>query len=206
MWTPKRILMLAFGLALFATGYLVYGRFLGGIDGLPPLPENLRVPADPKGLTPTGDAGAVKASKLQKRLREAFGEGCDELRRHIKLELNAKSTVLTADTFFIEPDGRLRLEPLSVALFDKPKNDGLGQGINTIRCQKAYLTFDKPLEKLTDVNNRKIVGAELIEKIEVVRSGHVRRAKLYYLRKLRGKAARIKEERQEQVKKGSPAA
>lgn len=32
-----------------------------------------------------------------------------------------------------------------------------------------------------------------IEKIEVVRKGLVRRAKLYYLRKLRGKAARIKE-------------
>lgn len=34
-----------------------------------------------------------------------------------------------------------------------------------------------------------------IEKIEVVRKGLVRRAKLYYLRKLRGKAARIKETR-----------
>jgi len=32
-----------------------------------------------------------------------------------------------------------------------------------------------------------------IEKIEVVRRGKVRRAKLFYLRKLRGKAARIKE-------------
>ncbi len=32
-----------------------------------------------------------------------------------------------------------------------------------------------------------------IEKIEVTRRGKVRRAKLYYLRKLRGKAARIKE-------------
>jgi large subunit ribosomal protein L19 len=32
-----------------------------------------------------------------------------------------------------------------------------------------------------------------IDKIEVVRRGKVRRAKLYYLRKLRGKAARIKE-------------
>ncbi|MCS1351353.1 50S ribosomal protein L19 [Mechercharimyces sp. CAU 1602] len=32
-----------------------------------------------------------------------------------------------------------------------------------------------------------------IEKIEVIRRGKVRRAKLYYLRKLRGKAARIKE-------------
>ncbi|MFN8535681.1 MAG: 50S ribosomal protein L19 [Dehalococcoidia bacterium] len=32
-----------------------------------------------------------------------------------------------------------------------------------------------------------------IDKIEVARFGRVRRAKLYYLRKLRGKAARIKE-------------
>lgn len=34
-----------------------------------------------------------------------------------------------------------------------------------------------------------------IERIEVVRHGRVRRAKLYYLRKLRGKAARVKERR-----------
>lgn len=32
-----------------------------------------------------------------------------------------------------------------------------------------------------------------IDKIEVVRKGKVRRAKLYYLRELKGKAARIKE-------------
>ena len=32
-----------------------------------------------------------------------------------------------------------------------------------------------------------------IEKVEVVSSGKVRRAKLYYLRNLRGKAARLKE-------------
>ncbi|MBW2093698.1 MAG: 50S ribosomal protein L19 [Deltaproteobacteria bacterium] len=34
-----------------------------------------------------------------------------------------------------------------------------------------------------------------IEKIEVMTRGKVRRARLYYLRKLRGKAARIKEKR-----------
>ncbi|GIN70494.1 50S ribosomal protein L19 [Bacillus sp. J14TS2] len=34
-----------------------------------------------------------------------------------------------------------------------------------------------------------------IAKLEVVRRGKVRRAKLYYMRKLRGKAARIKEVR-----------
>jgi large subunit ribosomal protein L19 len=33
----------------------------------------------------------------------------------------------------------------------------------------------------------------MLESISVVRRGRVRRAKLYYLRNLRGKAARIKE-------------
>ena len=35
----------------------------------------------------------------------------------------------------------------------------------------------------------------VIDKIEVVSHGRVRRSKIYYLRKLRGKAARIKERR-----------
>jgi large subunit ribosomal protein L19 len=35
----------------------------------------------------------------------------------------------------------------------------------------------------------------IIDKIEVVTKGRVRRSKIYYLRKLRGKAARIKEKR-----------
>jgi large subunit ribosomal protein L19 len=39
------------------------------------------------------------------------------------------------------------------------------------------------------------VHTPVIEKIEVVSRGDVRRAKLYYLRDLRGKAARIKEKR-----------
>jgi large subunit ribosomal protein L19 len=39
------------------------------------------------------------------------------------------------------------------------------------------------------------VHAPVIEKIELVRKGDVRRAKLYYLRDLRGKAAKIRERR-----------
>ncbi|WP_101651801.1 50S ribosomal protein L19 [Brevibacterium ihuae] len=39
------------------------------------------------------------------------------------------------------------------------------------------------------------VHSPVIEKIEVLTRGDVRRAKLYYLRKLRGKAARIREKR-----------
>ena len=40
------------------------------------------------------------------------------------------------------------------------------------------------------------VHAPTVEKIEVMTVGRVRRAKLYYLRNLQGKAARIKEKRQ----------
>lgn len=40
-----------------------------------------------------------------------------------------------------------------------------------------------------------LIHSPRIEKIEVIRHGKVRRAKLYYLRNLTGKAARIKEVR-----------
>ena len=43
------------------------------------------------------------------------------------------------------------------------------------------------------------VHSPIIDKIEVDRRGDVRRAKLYYLRGLRGKAAKIKEKREAPV-------
>jgi len=39
-----------------------------------------------------------------------------------------------------------------------------------------------------------LFNSPMVEKVEVVRRGRVRRAKLYYLRKLSGRAARLKEE------------
>jgi large subunit ribosomal protein L19 len=39
------------------------------------------------------------------------------------------------------------------------------------------------------------LNSPVINNIEVITKGRVRRAKIYYLRKLRGKAARIKEKR-----------
>lgn len=45
-----------------------------------------------------------------------------------------------------------------------------------------------------------------IDRIEVVRYGKVRRAKLYYLRSRRGKAARIAERRPDQVRRREGAA
>jgi len=46
----------------------------------------------------------------------------------------------------------------------------------------------------------------IIDKIEVMTRGDVRRAKLYYLRDLRGKAAKIKEKRDSIPVKGAKAA
>ena len=44
------------------------------------------------------------------------------------------------------------------------------------------------------------VHAKTIEKIEVVKQAHVRRAKLYYLRDRKGKAGRMKEKRLDAVR------
>jgi len=48
----------------------------------------------------------------------------------------------------------------------------------------------------TGVERRFPVHSPIIEKIEVVTRGDVRRAKLYYLRDRRGKAAKIREKRE----------
>ena len=48
------------------------------------------------------------------------------------------------------------------------------------------------------------INSPVVDRIEIVTRGDVRRAKLYYLRDLRGKAARIKE--RDTRAKGKPAA
>lgn len=49
------------------------------------------------------------------------------------------------------------------------------------------MSFGQGVERIFPLHSR------VIDKLEVVRSAKVRRAKLYYLRALRGKAARLKE-------------
>jgi large subunit ribosomal protein L19 len=62
------------------------------------------------------------------------------------------------------------------------KNSGMGESI-TVR----KVSFGQGVERIFPLN------ARLIDHIDFVRTGKVRRAKLYYLRKLKGKAARLKE-------------
>ena len=55
------------------------------------------------------------------------------------------------------------------------------------------MSFGQGVERIFPVNFK------VIDKLEVVRSSKVRRAKLYYLRSLRGKAARLKDVDREQA-------
>jgi len=59
---------------------------------------------------------------------------------------------------------------------------GMGESI-TVR----KISFGQGVERIFPVH------APVIDHIDVVRTGRVRRSKLYYLRELKGKAARLKE-------------
>src|SRR5579864_2426775 len=62
------------------------------------------------------------------------------------------------------------------------KNTGMG---STVTVRKV--SFGQGVERIFPIH------ARVIDHIDVVRTGKVRRAKLYYLRQLKGKAARLKE-------------
>ena len=62
------------------------------------------------------------------------------------------------------------------------KNSGLGE---TVTVRK--MSFGHGVERIFPIH------APVVDHIDVVRTGRVRRAKLYYLRDLKGKAARLRE-------------
>jgi len=63
-----------------------------------------------------------------------------------------------------------------------PNHTGMGESI-TVR----KVSFGQGVERIFPIH------ARVIDHIDVVRTGRVRRAKLYYLRGLKGKAARLRE-------------
>lgn len=161
MWTPKRVALLLFGLVLFVAAFVVYNRVLGGIDGLPPLPESCY----PSSESP-GPRRPIEPSTIEARLQQAFGNGCPELEWPYKIEIKARGMVLAADVIDFK-DGRARLTPMHIALFSKSTEPGHFPEINTIEADEAYLKFDRDVNSFLEMAHRKLVEAELVRNVRV---------------------------------------
>src|ERR1700677_2574344 len=111
---------------------------------------------------------AIMAKFIQKNLRKvavpSFRPG-DTLRVHVKIKEGDKE----------------RLQAFEGTLIAR-NNSGISE---TITVRKV--SFGQGVERIFPIH------AKVVDHIDVVRTGRVRRAKLYYLRGLKGKAARLRE-------------
>jgi hypothetical protein len=173
VWTPKRVVLLLSGFVLLLSAYWAYAHFLGGIDGLPALPEEYG-PADGTGPS---EPLAQTSNSADDKLRQAFGEECPELNDPIRLEVRSKGMVLAAREFtilhgpdaeHIDRDGQVCLSGVSLALFSKDTGDGKFPEINTIRSDVAYLKFDQPITNPAEMGKHKIIGGELRKDVKIV--------------------------------------
>jgi large subunit ribosomal protein L19 len=73
---------------------------------------------------------------------------------------------------------------------------GMHRGGSRASITVRKVSFGQGVERIFPLHS------PVIDKIEVIRMARVRRAKLYFLRALRGKAARMKEVRRPAPKKG----
>jgi large subunit ribosomal protein L19 len=103
-------------------------------------------------------------SKNQRTDRPEFRPG-DTIRVHVKIKEGDKE----------------RLQAFEGTVIAR-HNSGMGE---TITVRKV--SFGQGVERIFPMH------APVVDHIDVVRTGRVRRAKLYYLRKLKGKAARLRE-------------
>lgn len=104
----------------------------------------------------------IELSQLRKDLPE-FRAG-DTVRVHVKIREGDKERIQVFEGTVI----------------------GLRRARNHSTFTVRKISFGHGVERIFPLHS------PVIDKIEVVRSVHVRRAKLYYLRKLRGKAARLR--------------
>ena len=106
-----------------------------------------------------------KVEQLHRKPDTAHVEPGDQLRVHVKIKEGEKERIQVFEGILIARN-----------------NSGIKE---TITVRK--ISFSQGVERIFPLHS------PAIEKIEVVKRNQVRRAKLYYLRKLKGKAARLKE-------------
>jgi large subunit ribosomal protein L19 len=123
------------------------------------------------------DAIAVVEASALKRDRGAFGPG-DSVRVHVKVIEGEKERVQIFEGMIIRKRGEGARATFTV------RRVSYGVGVER--------TFP--------------IHSPRVERVQVVKSGHVRRSKLYYLRARTGQAARLREKRQERVAPASAAA
>ena len=110
---------------------------------------------------------AIEAVESKQLVRRPDMRAGDTVRVHVKVREGEKERVQVFEGVVIGKHGGGVRETFTV------RKVTLGQGVERVF----------PLH------------SPIIDKIDVVRSARVRRAKLYFLRKLKGKAARLKERR-----------
>ena len=123
------------------------------------------------------DAIAVVEASALKRDRGAFAPG-DSVRVHVKVIEGEKERVQIFEGTIIR------------------KRGGGARATFTVR----RVSYGVGVERTFPIHSPRV------ERVQVVKSAHVRRSKLYYLRARTGKAARLREKRQDRVATPTPAA
>jgi hypothetical protein len=158
VWTPRRILLLVVGAGLFTAAFLLYNRFLGWIDGLPTLPERYLAAAKP-GDPPIEPQGSDVKDRM---LRQAFGDACREVGYNYRFLLQSQGLVLAFERYSEPVDGRIKLEPLSIAAFGKFNTTTQFWEINTVHCDVAWIEFDHPVATLAEAMKSKLAAADFL--------------------------------------------
>jgi hypothetical protein len=96
---------------------------------------------------------------VDQKLEFAFGKGCKELSRPLRLWLPERRLIMAADEFLVESDGRIRLSQCSLALFPSKEGerDEKSRALTTLRSDSVYLALDRTIANFADLaTNRKI--------------------------------------------------
>lgn len=187
MWTPRRILLMILTLVGLVAVYFAYSRMLGGIDGLPELPQDFLI--DTGELPKQLDSSSELPTYIQ--LKKAFGttspEVIDGIAYKLRTQMGEKGIVLASGQPMFspatEPSRFVTVSPFSIAFFGKPKPEferllNEADEITTIHTDKAILEYDRIVSNPLDMSKAKMIGMELLSTPDVL-STDLRRGEIW---------------------------